>query len=245
MHRIVFRSRAAGSVVALLVTVAGGARAAVVVPGPPPLDVRSIADRVHSFTVAVHARAFVSSGAAGENAALSEAVNSASGILVGDGLVLTTLSAIAFQRSDGQLTPPAMIEVVTDQAGLVPARFLMGDPGLDLALLQLPDQLHELEGATLAPSDPAEGESMIAIGAEGDALYVVGVSLDRVEFGPGRGARLFLNRVLPPSFSGGPLFDADGRIPGISTRAGSDSGFALPASVVRILLDRIRGATRI
>jgi S1-C subfamily serine protease len=243
MQRVAFRSRAAGSIVVLVAALAGGARAAVVVPGPPLLDLRSVADRVHSFTVAVHARAFVSNGTTGQNAALTEAINSASGILIGDGLVLTTLSAIALQR-DGQLAPPATIDVVTDQAGIVPARFVMGDSGLDLALLQLPDQLRELDGATLAPSDPAEGESMIAIGAEGDALYVVGVSLDRVEFGPGKGARLFLNRRLPPSFSGGPLFDADGRLAGISTRAGSDSGFALPASVVRTLLDRIRGATR-
>ena len=86
---------------------------------------------------------------------------------------------------------------------------------------------------------------MIAIGAEDNSLYVVGVTLERVEFAPGGGARLYMNRDLPPSFWGGPLFDAEGRLAGLSTRPTSDSGFAIPASLLRTLIDRVHGATRI
>jgi S1-C subfamily serine protease len=167
--------------------------------------------------------------------------------LIGDGLVLTSLSAIAFRNGSGQLEPPAAIEVVTDQVGIVPARFVSGDPALDLAVLQLPDQLRELDGATLTPSDPTVGENMIAIGAEGNSLYVVGVDLERVEFASGGGARLYVNRALPPSFWGGPLFDAEGRLAGVSTRpaSASDAGYALPASIFHALIDRVKATTRI
>ena len=245
MDRIVSRAIAGAWSFAAIALSTGAARAAVVVPVLPDLDVQSVADRVHSLGVAVRAHAFVTTGADGKNARIAEAVSSATGVLIGDGLVLTTLSAVAVRRSDGQLEPPGAIEVVTDQVGLVPARFVAGDPALDLAVLQLPDQLRELEGATLPPSDPAVGEEMIAIGAEGNSLYVVGVTLERVEFAPGGGARLYMNRELPPSFWGGPLFDAEGRLAGLSTRPTSDSGFAIPASLLRPLIDRVHGATRI
>jgi len=245
MDRIVSRAIAGVWMFAAIALSTGAARAAVVVPVLPDLDVQSVADRVHSLGVAVRAHAFVTTGADGKNARIAEAVSSATGVLIGDGLVLTTLSAVAVRRSDGQLEPPGAIEVVTDQVGLVPARFVAGDPALDLAVLQLPDQLRELEGATLPPSDPAVGEEMIAIGAEGNSLYVVGVTLERVEFAPGGGARLYMNRDLPPSFWGGPLFDAEGRLAGLSTRPTSDSGFAIPASLLRTLIDRVHGATRI
>ena len=170
-----------------------------------------------------------------------------SGVLIGDGLVLTTFSVVASRRSDGQLEPPAAIEVVTDEVGVVPARFVIADPALDLAILQLPDQLRDLGGATLAASDPAVGDGVIAIGAEADSLYVVGVSIDRVEFAPGGGARLYINRALPESFWGGPLFDAEGRLAGLSTRpsSDSDSGFAVPTSLLWTLIDRVRGPTRL
>lgn len=245
MDRIVSRAITGVCTFAAIALSAGAARAAVVVPILPALDVKSVADRVHSLAVAVRVHAFVTTGADGMNARIAEVVSSASGVLIGDGLVLTTLSAVAVRRSDGQIEPPGAIEVVTDQVGLAPARFVAGDPTLDLAVLQLPEQLRDLDGATLAASDPIVGEAMIAIGAEGDSLYVVGVGLERVEFAPGGGARLYMNQELPPSFWGGPLFDAEGRLAGLSTRPTSDSGFAVPASLLRILIDRVHGATRI
>ncbi|HWE24840.1 MAG TPA: serine protease [Myxococcales bacterium] len=226
----------------LAATIAGSAYGAVV-PTPPTLDMRSVADRVHSLAVAVRTHAFVPATARGENG-IAEAVTSTSGVLIGDGLVLTTFTGVSVKRSDGQRDPPAAIEVVTDAAGIVPARFLLGDPQLDLALLQLPDQLHDLEGATLAPNDAAVGDEVIAIGASGDSLYVVGVTLDRVEFATAGGARLYLNRPLPPSFLGGPLFDAEGRLVGVTTEPPSESGFAVPASLLRTLIDRVRSTTR-
>jgi S1-C subfamily serine protease len=237
--------RSAAAWIAAVSAFAGSARAAVVVPVPAPLDMQAVADRVHSLAVAVRARAFVSDGAPGGRAHLTESVTSASGVLIGDGLVLTTLSAVALPRTDGRFEPADGIDIVADEVGVVPARLVMGDPALDLAVLQLPEELRGLDGATFAPKDPVVGDGMLAIGAEGNSLYVVGVNLEQVEFAAGGAARLYADRPVPPSFSGGPLFDGEGRLAGLTTPGASDSGFAVPASVLRALVDRLAGGTRI
>jgi len=244
MDRIGSRGSAAAWMAALSAFVAGAAHGAVVVPVSAPLDMQAVADRVHSLTVAVRARAFVSNGAPGQ-LHLTEAVTSASGVLIGDGLVLTSLSAVALRRGDGRLEPADGIDVLADEVGLVPARLVMGDPLLDLAVLELPEELRGLDGATFAPTDPVVGDPMLAMGAQGDSLYVVSVNLEQVEFAAGGSARLYIDRTVPASFWGGPLFDGEGRLAGLAAPAASDSGFAVPASVLRTLIDRLRGGTRI
>jgi S1-C subfamily serine protease len=245
MDRIGSCRSAVAWIAAVSAFVAGSARAAVVVPVSAPLDMQAVADRVHSLAVAVRARAFVSDGAPGGRGHLTEAVTSASGVLIGDGLVLTTLSSVALSRGDGHFEPAESIDVVANEVGLVPALLVMGDPALDLAVLQLPEELRGLDGATFAPRDPLVGDEMLAIGAEGNSLYVVGINLEQVEFAAGGAARLYADRPVPPSFSGGPLFDGEGRLAGLTTPGASDSGFAVPASVLRALIDRLAGATRI
>ena len=242
MDRIGSCRSAAAWIAAVSAFVAGSARAAVVVPVPAQLDMKAVADRVHSLAVAVRARAFVSDGEPGGRMHLTEAVTSASGVLIGDGLVLTTLSSVALRRGDGRFEPAESIGVVADEVGLVPARLVMGDAALDLAVLELPEELRGLDGARFAPTDPVIGDGMLAIGAEGNSLYVVGVNLEQVEFATGGAARLYVDRAVPPSFSGGPLFDGEGRLaglttPGATTPGASDSGFAVPASVLRAMID--------
>jgi S1-C subfamily serine protease len=223
---------------------AAGAQGAVVTPIPPLLDLQSVADRVHSFTVEVRARAFVSNGSAGANLRVHEAVSVASGVLLGDRLVLTALSAVALRRSDGQLEAPAGIDVAIDEVGTMPARLVAGDLSSDVALLLLPDAADALDGATLATSDPTAGDPMIAIGVVGDSLKVVPVNLEHIEK-RGDGNRLYTDRALPPPFSGGPLFDAEGHLAGVSTRSTADTGLAVPASVLRTLLDQLRAGSGI
>ena len=244
MDRIGSRGTAAARMAALSALVAGAAHGAVVVPVSAPQDMQAIADRVHSLAVAVRARAFVAEGAPGQ-IHLTEAVSSGSGVLIGDGLVLTSLSAVALRRGDGRFEPADGIDVLADEVGLVAARLVMGDPALDLAVLQLPEELRGLDGATFAPTDPVVGDQMLAMGAEGNALYVVGINLEQVEFAAGGAARLYADRPVPPSFSGGPLFDGEGRLAGLTTSGAPDSGFAVPASVLRAMIDRVLGGTRI
>jgi S1-C subfamily serine protease len=223
---------------------AAGARAAVVTPIPPLLDLQSVADRVHSFTVEVRARAFLSNGGAGEGLRVGEAVSVGSGVLVGDGLVATALSSVALRRSDGDVEPAAEIEVRIDDVGTLPARLVAGDLASDVAVLRLPEQARALSGATLADGDPAAGDAVIAIGVDGDALHVVRVNVDRVEPNGSRD-RVFTDPALPRPFTGGPMFDSAGRLAGVSTPSSTDPALAAPASVLRALLLRMHERTGI
>lgn len=220
------------------------ARSAVVTPLQPLIDLQTVADRVHSLTVEVRARAFVSNGRSGEGLHVAEALSVASGALLGDGLVVTSLSSVALRRSDGELEPAAEIEVTIDDVGTLPARLVGGDLASDVAVLRLPDQARALSGATLADDDPTAGERVIAIGVEGDAVRVVAVSVDRVEPN-GTRDRLYTDRALPPPFAGGPLFDSAGHLAGVNTATTADPGLAAPASVLRALLLRMHAPSGI
>jgi len=54
--------------------------------------------------------------------------------------------------------------------------------------------------------------------------------------------RLRTDRALPASFRGGPLFDAQGRLAGVNVRRESDGSTAVPASLLRPLLEKLLGA---
>jgi S1-C subfamily serine protease len=220
-------------------TIAGSAaRAAVVTPIPSLLDLQAVADRVHSFTLEVRARAFVSNGRAGEGFRAGEAVSIGSGVLLDGGLVVTALSSVALRRSDGQLEPAAEIEVTIDDVGTLPARLVAGDVASDVAILRLPDQARALSGATVAEDDPAVGETVIAIGVDGDVLRVLPTNVEHVEPNGTRN-RLYTDPALPPPFTGGPLFDSAGHLAGVNTASSTDPALAAPASVLRALLLRM------
>jgi len=217
---------------------AGAARAAVVVPLPHRPEIQAVADRVHALTVQVRARAFIAEQTDG-GLRVHDALSSASGVLLGDGLVLTGLSAVTLRGQDGALQPANEIEVVVDDVGPLPARLLAGDAGLDVGILQLPDVARSLPGASLAAEDPNVGDTMLALGVEGDSIRAVGVLLERVGHGDDAGPRLQIDHALRPPFLGGPLFDDRGRLVGIMpTHPASAGGTAVPASLLRSLLLR-------
>jgi S1-C subfamily serine protease len=243
MARIRPASASAWLAAACLVASAG-ARSAVVTPLQPLIDLQAVADRVHSLTVEVRSRAFVSNGRSGEGLRVAEAVSVASGVLLGDGLVVTSLSSVAVPRSDGQLEPAPEIEVTIDGVGTLPARLVAGDLASDVAVVRLPEQARALSGATLADDDPAAGETVIAIGIEGDAVRVVAISVDRVEPNGSRD-RLYTDRALPPPFAGGPLFDTAGHLAGVNTASAADASLAAPVSVLRALLLRMHAPSGI
>jgi len=243
MRRIVSLGPAAW-VFASAVLSAGAARAAVVVPLPQHPELQAVADRVHAFTVQVRARAFVADQTDG-GLRVHDAVSSASGVLVGDGLVLTGLGTVTLRGRDGGLQPANEIEVLVTDVGPLPARLLAGDAALDVAVLKLPDEARSLPGASLAAEDPNVGDAMLATGVDGDSIRAVGVLLERLGVGDDAGPRLQTDRALPPPFWGGPLFDDRGHLVGITTHPASAGGPAVPASLLRSLLRRLRGGSGI
>ena len=243
MDRIISPGPAAW-VFASAVLSAGAARAAVVVPLPQRPELQAVADRVHALTVQVRARAFIAEHTDG-GLRVHEATSSASGVLVGNGLVLTGLSAVMLRGREGGLQPANEIEVVVDDVGTLPARLLAGDTGLEVAVLQRPDEAGSLAGASLAAEDPNAGDAMLAIGVDGDSIRAVGVFLERAGLGDGTGPRLQIDRALPPLFWGGPVFDDRGHLVGITTHPASTGGTAVPASLLRPLLRRLLGGSGI
>jgi S1-C subfamily serine protease len=240
MDRIVSPGPAAWLFAAALLSV-GAARAAVVVPLSPHPELQGVADRVHALTVQVRAHAFIAEHADG-GLRVHDAVSSASGVLIGDGLVLTGLSAVTLQEQEGALRPANEIEVVVDDVGPLPARLLAGDTDLDVAILQLPDVARSLPGASLAAEDPKVGDTMLALGVDGDSIRAVGVLLERVNHGDDVSPRLQIDHALRPPFLGGPLFDDRGRLVGIiPMQPASAGGTAVPASLLRSLLLRFLG----
>jgi S1-C subfamily serine protease len=241
MKRIVSPGRIAAAAFASAVLWVGAVRAAVVVPLPHRPELQAVADRVHALTVQIRARAFIAEHPDG-GLRMREAVSSVSGVMVGDGLVLTVLSAVALPGRDGGLQPVNEIEVSVDDVGSLPARLVAGDTGLDVAILELPGEARALPGASLAAEDPNAGDAMLAIGVDGDSITAVGVSLERVGLGDDASPRLQIDHALPPHFFGGPLFDDRGHLVGIaSAHPGSAGGTAVPASLLRSLLRRFLG----
>jgi S1-C subfamily serine protease len=239
MHRIVSPGRAAW-VFASAVLSAGAVHASVVFPLPHRPELQAIADRVHGFTVQVRARAFLVDQPDGHLRG-RELLSSASGVLVGNGLVLTGLGTVAMRGPQDGLQPASEIVVVVDDVGTLPARLLAVDANLGIAVLQLPEEASSLAGASLATEDPNVGDAMLAIGVDGDSIRVVGLVLEQVGVGDDARPRLQTDHALPPLFWGGPLFDDRGKMAGITIHPPGTTGTAVPASVLRPLLQRLLG----
>jgi S1-C subfamily serine protease len=242
MDRIVSPLQAAAAAFASAGLFVCAAQAAVVVPLPSHPDLQAVADRVHAFTVQVRATAFVTERTDGP-LRMHEAVSFSSGVMVGEGLVLTTLSAVSLRGSDGHVQPADQLAVLVDDVGPLPARLLAGDTGLDVAVLQLPDQARTLAGASLAPEDPSAGDGMVALCVEGDSIRAVGLLLERIAPGDDARPRLQTDHVLPAPFWGGPLYDDRGQLAGIATRSTGANGSAVPASLLRALVRRSIGGS--
>ena len=177
-----------------------------------PVDLRSIADKAHGFTVFVVARS-------------SGAQTSSSGVLIRGGLVLTDLHGLLDRKADGSLVE-AEIVVVLDGLGAVPARLSGADVALGIAVLQLPDEARKLPGADIATADPAIADQLLAMGTDGKVVDVLGVRIDHVGL-----PLLHTSATLPDSFRGGPLFDASGHLAALELPAGA----AAASSVLRLL----------
>jgi S1-C subfamily serine protease len=204
------------------VVLAGAAHAYVVRPDASSSPWKAVADRVHATVIEVH-------GAEGENT-----VTYGAGVLIGHGLAVTTLHAVAVPSAAGKMTPLKDVRVLVPDVGPMDARVMAGAPDLDLAILRLSSEGASLAGAPISAEPPAEGEVLVAMGAGDDAITALGVVVSAVS---GDLFALTSKRMIDSRFWGGPLFDAEGRLVGIQlTSLGSSK--AISARVIQRMLDQ-------
>src|SRR5258708_14694936 len=138
--------------IAVSILIAAGGADAAVIPDfqQPALEV--IADRMHTMAVQV-----VASGG-------GEKVSMASGVLSGDGIVLTDLRAVLAESPGGVLEPVGAIAVVTAQ-GVFAARVVGAAVDVDVAVLELPQAARGLQGPPLAEGPFDSRAQLLAIRA--------------------------------------------------------------------------------
>lgn len=206
--------------VALGFALCGAASAAVIVPDPAARW-KAIADRL--FATVVQVRADESQHAA---------IASATGVLIGNGLAVTTLHAVA-AASGEKLVPMQEAQVQLAGAGAVDARVTDSSAELDLAILVLPAKTVGILAAPLATEPPAQGDLLIAMGTGDDAVAVMGVVVSQVS---GELFTLASKRTIDARFRGGPLFDERGRLVGL-LQVSEDGSRAVSARAIQRMLD--------
>jgi len=216
-----------GSLAASILIAASAADAAVIPDFQHPA-LGAVADRMHTMAVEV-----VASGG-------GEKVNIASGVLAGDGIVLTDLNAV-LQQGDGGLPEPAREIAVLTTKGVFPARIIGAAPDVDVAVLELPLAARGIEGPALAEGPSASGDQLLAIRAlkQGAELLfeAVGFSIVRAD---GDADRLQSTSVLPLTFAGAPVFDARGALAGLLVSRNEHDGLLVPAARLRQIIAQVR-----
>jgi serine protease Do len=156
------------------------------------------------------------------------------GILLGDGLVLTNYHVAR---------PGRKLEVSLNDEQTFDARLLASDPGVDLALLQIPANGHK--AAVLSTKPPRVGEMVFAFGHPwGQRNVLTGGVLSAVTSARSRTGEVPILRAdvqLAPGNSGGPLLNSAGEVIGINAMIfGGDQSVAIPVSVIRPFLQKAR-----
>lgn len=172
-----------------------------------------------------------------------------SGVIVGaDGIVVSNYHVVE-QATD--------IRVVLNDRREYPAKVLLADQGVDLAILQLQGAA-DLPALPLQDSDRLQvGDLVLAIGnpfGVGQTVssgIVSGLARSAFSVGDGRGYFVQTDASINPGNSGGALVDMSGSLIGINTAiltkgGGSNGiGFAIPSNLVAAVLAQARaGATR-
>lgn len=158
------------------------------------------------------------------------------GVLVGDGLVLTSHHVVARGRS---------FKVTLDDDASYEARVLSRAPETDLALLSIPANGHP--SAVFSEREPRPGELVFAFGHPwGQRAVLTGGVLSAVTTARTKSGEIPVLRTdarLAPGNSGGPLLNAAGEVIGINAMIfGGDQGIAIAASVVRKFLGIARNS---
>jgi S1-C subfamily serine protease len=216
---------------ALSCAAATAAPAAVVLRQDPSDAFKAIADKLHATTIDVRAGAPVTTDA---GVSRLEIVAHGTGTLLGGGFAVTSLHAVAVPDGSGKMAPLPHVEVWVPEQEAVEARVVAGAPELDLALLELPASMASLAGAAMAPGLPSQGEPLVAMGIDDEAVVVVGASVEGLN---GDLMSLTGKKMLDSRFWGGPVYDAKGRLSGIVLMTFGPSK-AISAAVIQKMLDR-------
>jgi serine protease Do len=176
-------------------------------------QLKEVADRVHDTVIDVRGTASVGG---------VQAPTFGSGVLIGNGLALTTLHTVSGNPN---------VEVVVQSAGPLSARVVGGFPKIDIAVLRI-DGAGTLPAASLAEELPAIGDALIAMGADDASVNAVGVNVLAIN---GDVLVLASQHRVDSRFWGGPIFDAQGRLVAVSLSTIALPG-AITASALRSML---------
>lgn len=158
----------------------------------------------------------------------------ASGVVHGDGLVVTTARAIGreerphVRRADGETLEAQVVGI---------------DPASRIAVLKVPG----IEGQALPPAEPRVGEVAIALARSWSNAITATAGLVSVIGGPLQTGRyraietvIRTSAPMHEGFSGGALVAADGRLLGIATAAAIRGlGVVIPASIASTAVQQI------
>jgi serine protease Do len=160
-------------------------------------------------------------------------------VISSDGLVATNHHVIANAEK---------LQVRMADGRKLDARVVGSDPATDLALLQL-ENASGVAPATLGASAPLEvGDWVVAIGSPLGLEHSASVGIVSAK---GRGSLglyqdsfldfLQTDADIAPGSSGGPLFDLEGRVVGITTAVNvGGAGFAIPIDQAKDVLDQLK-----
>jgi S1-C subfamily serine protease len=229
------------SLAALIAFIPCAAGAAVVgnLRPPPRPNLIAVADRQHMQVVKLRSRALIAQRGEAGTVTMEVFGSEASGVLVGEGFVLTALHLVALLEADGGLKAVEDIEVLVPGRGAFPAELAGGVPELDIAVLDV-SALRDLPGAELAAIDPEVGDSLIALGAVGDDVEAVGVTVQDVGSLDGAAIKIDTAPALATSFAGGPLFNDEGQVVALITPMAAEDGAAVTAAMLGQLLAKTR-----
>jgi hypothetical protein len=219
---------------ALALGVASAAPGAVFRGHDPALAFRPIADKVHGMVIGV--RGFVAVSSDGGEPTV-ETLTHGTGALLGKGIAVTTLHAVALPSPEGRMTPLPRVEVLVPEKGAMPAQVIAGIPDLDLAILELAADGAALEGAPPAVGAPAPGDPLLAMAIDDDGVIGVGIEVASVD---GDLLSLHGKRMLDSRFWGGPLFDSHGHLAGIGLMSLAMPKAISVGAIQRLVEERMR-----
>ena len=177
-----------------------------------------------------------------------------SGVIIDSGGLVLTNDHVVSNGGSGSIT------VSLADGRLYEATLLGTDPTTDIAVISLVDAPGDLVAAELGDSESVDvGQAVMAVGNPLglDTTVTTGIvsAVDRPvsTWDAGSGAAVVTNAIqidaaVNPGNSGGPLFDAAGRVIGITssiaTVSGSTSGsiglgFAIPVNQVQLVADQL------
>lgn len=170
---------------------------------------------------------------------------------LGSGMVVSAGGQIL--TNEHVIASATRVDVELSSRDRVPAKVLVSEPLLDLALLELEAPLERLVPVEFSEDDPVPGEWVMAVGQPFGLGHTVtvgvvsGLRRDHADLGRPDGLRpegiwsfIQTDASINIGNSGGPLVDSDGEVVGITTAVRNDGqgvAFAIPSVMARRFLE--------